>query len=398
MSETPPAYDAGENALIVRDAELVVGATTAERAQNVQNVMEQVRFFLDQPGATLDFNAKQREQARANLEHTNAVRARKNLPPEEFDESKYPAQLHILATTWDRLSRLFRLRVQLGEGQWMEDPQFPKHKAYTVQAIAYTSDGEEVGRSNQMCSFAENFSGRPRWTDSAKVMGTAETRARARAIRQALKFAIPYAFQVQTPEEMDPPAPPTDPGDGYVAAPQPVISEDIPSDAPIMRGGEDVNPQSRAEAPDPGPSRGPVDPEIARSVDAAEAQAQAAQAKATAAVAPFDTEPAAETESRTPPHPMSNEPYHDFDEPYNWTKSFYQGAIKGGFLPELSEDEWPPVWATLAVVLDRWTDEDRTRLVMHCKANPVPKDANPFAPWITAISAVDESVEKGETQ
>lgn len=102
-------------------------------------------------------------------------------------------------TTGAMLGTFPRTEKTEERGDWSEGN-------YAVKATVsvQTLDGREVTRADALCSQRETMSGRPRWNDEYAVMSMSETRATAKAYRQAFSWIIQMAGYEATPaEEMD---------------------------------------------------------------------------------------------------------------------------------------------------------------------------------------------------
>ena len=357
---------------------LVEGHTAAERSVAIQNQMEVTRFYLQDPTATMDYNAFSRERARKVWQRKADQASARNVAVEPFDEAEYPPRMHILAPTWDRLARVYDLDVTLTGGGWIEDPGWPGHKAYTVEAIVLL-DGRELGRSQGFCSFAEQKGERRRWSDSAHVLNTAETRGRARAIRQALNWAIPFAYHVQTPEEMpafDDTTTSPETTDAYQRPPHQSASPDLGANSPHIRDGKNINPNFQGNIAG---VENPYAPQTA-AAPAAPPRAAAPPPVIAAANAAIETTAIPQTDYPLPGTQDAMDLAGENAE-FKWAIALYNNAAGAKLLPTLSLMEWNEVVPTLMVASHLPADAQNA-LVTRMRNKPNPEAADRAQAWL----------------
>ena len=366
-----------------RPATLVQGADPTERDNFIRSQMDTTRFYLEQPDAVFDFNAHKRDIARRNHERKSETLRQRGQEPDPFDESQFPPVLHIKANTWLRLARRYDLDIQLVYHGWMPDPAWPEHRAFEVEAIAL-KDSREVGRSRQLCSFAETQGERRRWTDSTQVMATAETRARSRAIAQALQWAIPFAYHTATPEEM-PALPSTTEEDRQ---PKRSAHPDTGANAPHLRAGKNVNPNYKGPIgnepePDPAPTQ-PAPPEQA----SVETQQESPPSQAPVAPAAAAEEPA----EILWPYPLDEEKATALaseNEAYAWAVTFYRNCVAHKLMPPLTTTEWQKTCGAI-MEASSWSEREQADLVAKLQANATPTSPKPAQTWLFSLAKQDE--------
>lgn len=327
--------DNGERGLVVTQTDLVQGDNFNARTDDIKDKMASVRLIVEQPGATTDFAEKARERARLSHERKAAAAAKRGQTLEPFDESAFPPAVHIKAATFERLKSLFGLALEMDDREetgngWQDDPMDPVFRAYFVRATCYAPNGAILGQSRQCCSTKEQ-----RFDEAAKIMAMAETRARARAIRQAIGVFIPLAYQSQAEEEMPPPKPIGEPTDGYERAPRPPdegLVEESPASAVLASGGSVVTAKDDGEL---------VEVKAAAASDEEPDFGFATQ---------LDPE---EDEPEQWPHPVHNsledratflaalEP--NLQKAFRWAVGTYDGAVSRNLMPGLSQAGWSPV-------------------------------------------------------
>ena len=379
-----------ESSIVIRQDPLVLGQNQGERDQFIQQAMEATRFYLEQPDAIFDFNAHKREVARKNWERKAEQARKRGQEVDPFDDSEFPPQLHIKANTWARLARRYNLDIQLVHHGWDSDPGWPDHKAYEVEAIVSVND-REIGRSRQMCSFAEQLGSRRRWNDTAQVMATAETRARSRAISQALQWAIPFAYHTSTPEEM-----PGDQGgespEYYERPARQSVHPDIGANAPHLRGGENVNANFKRDMPGvDNPHAAPPAEATPESSAPQEPSPSSEQEFGPAANQEEAEAPAVAEEPAEIHWPMSHESWNagDFTSEQNkrlaWAHSFYNNCIQAKLLPSLAPVQWKYVVETLFSAYD-FSPIQQSKIVQRLRANPNPGAEDAIQAWEWALT------------
>ena len=400
---------AGENAIVVHDASIVPGNDVTERNEAIRERMEMTRFYLEAPDAVFDYNEHARNTARKNWErNAESLRARGKEPPAPFDESEFPPQRHIKGATWSRLATLYDLDVlQTRPGEWIDDPAWPEHKAYDVEYVVSTK-GRELGRSRQLCSFAEQQGSRKRWTDSAQVMGTAETRARSRAIAQALSWTVPFAFETATPEEMPAVASGTNSpqiSDGFERPTRQSAHPDTGAHSPHLRGGQNVNPdytgpigneptqsQSQTATPSEGAAEAAAPPEQEKerntpreAPDDGQNERPATPTSQAGSPAPADAVPVEDGKNDSRVYPMPSESERETHKvsasPFGWAHNMYLNCVAHKLLPALSSIQWQEVCPAL-MEASAATPEQQGAVLAKLRANPTEHAADPVQPWL----------------
>ena len=368
--------DAESREVVVLEAgSLVEGSTAKERDKFIQQAMEMTRFYLEQPDAVFDFNEHKRKNARNNWLRQKATAERRGQHIEPFDEADFPPVLHIKANTWLRLARRYDLDVAITHLGWNPDPGHENHMAYEVEAVVSKS-GREVGRSRQLCSFAERQGERARWSDSAQVMATAETRARSRAISQALQWAIPFAYQTATPEEMPP-----------IEQSQPDHDRE-PREAFVQtRAREQAAPPAE---PPPAPTPEP-EPESTQASEPVANEALDVQSQQVEEEIPYPdaNDSAIQEASQNKEHHWGDNWTPVENERLGWAIRFYKQVVSMELLPKLDGEGWQAMCPILMDAAAR-PAEQQSELVMRLRNNPATDIENPLQMWMFSIAFEDE--------